>query len=102
MTATDYVTAIPQRTKVVKPYTVYKGPFGCNGYVTAVAVGQRQRLYSGVRIAFTWFYLSSINVSGWGKKRGLIFDLAHWYHIIVRYRNRLRLSELRYVLVSVT
>jgi hypothetical protein len=27
----------------------YKYPFGCNGYyVTAVAVGQRQRLYSGV------------------------------------------------------
>ena len=28
-----------------------KCPFGCNGYVTAMAVGQRQRLYSGVRIA---------------------------------------------------
>ena len=41
----------------------HKRPFGCNGYVTAVAVGQRQRLYSGVRM-FTGFYLSSINISG--------------------------------------
>jgi hypothetical protein len=31
---------------------------GCNGYVTAVAVGQSQRLYSGVGI-FNWCYLSS-------------------------------------------
>ena len=40
-----------------------KCPFGCNGYVTAVAVGQsqRQRLYSGIRI-LTWFYLNSINM----------------------------------------
>jgi hypothetical protein len=36
----------------------HKCPFGCNGYVTAMAVGQRQRLYSGVRI-FTGNYLSS-------------------------------------------
>ena len=36
----------------------HKRPFGCNGYVTAVAVGQRQRLYSGVRM-FTGYYLSS-------------------------------------------
>jgi hypothetical protein len=35
----------------------YKCPFGCNGYVTAVAAGQRQRLYSGVGI-FNWYYLS--------------------------------------------
>jgi hypothetical protein len=35
-----------------------KCPFGCNGYVTAMAVGQRQRLYSGVRM-FTGNYLSS-------------------------------------------
>jgi hypothetical protein len=37
-----------------------KYPFGCNGYVTAVAVavGQSQRLYSGVGI-FNWYYLSS-------------------------------------------
>jgi hypothetical protein len=34
-----------------------KFPFGCNGHVTAVAVGQSQRLYSGVRI-FTGNYLS--------------------------------------------
>ena len=33
-------------------------PFGCNGYVTAMAVGQRQRLYSGVRM-FTGNYLTS-------------------------------------------
>jgi hypothetical protein len=33
-------------------------PFGCNGYVTAVAVGQSQRLYSGVGL-FNWHYLSS-------------------------------------------
>jgi hypothetical protein len=32
-------TAIPERTKF---------PFGCGGYVAAVAVGQRQRFYSGV------------------------------------------------------
>jgi hypothetical protein len=35
-----------------------KCPFGCNGYVTAVTVGQSQRLYSGVGI-FNWYYLSS-------------------------------------------
>ena len=39
-----------------------KRPFGytvaCNGYVTAVAVGQSQRFYSGVGI-FNWYYLSS-------------------------------------------
>jgi hypothetical protein len=34
-----------------------KCPFGCNGHVTAVAVGQSQPLYSGVRI-FTGNYLS--------------------------------------------
>jgi hypothetical protein len=50
--------AIPQRTQV--PVRVYN-----NGYTTAVAVGQRQRLYSGVSVRmFTWFYLSSINISG--------------------------------------
>jgi hypothetical protein len=27
-----------------------KCPFGCNGYVTAVAVGQSQRLYSSLRM----------------------------------------------------
>jgi hypothetical protein len=38
----------------------HKCPLGCinNGYVTAMAVGQRQRLYSGVRI-FTGNYISS-------------------------------------------
>jgi hypothetical protein len=45
----------------------HKRPFGCNGHVTAMAVGQRQRLYSkmgcinlysGVRM-FTGNYLSS-------------------------------------------
>jgi hypothetical protein len=36
----------------------HKFPFGCNGYVTAMAVGQGQRLYSGVRM-FTGYYLSS-------------------------------------------
>jgi hypothetical protein len=36
----------------------HKCPFGCNGHVTAVAVGQSQRLYSGVGI-FNWYYLSS-------------------------------------------
>jgi hypothetical protein len=41
-------------------------PFGCSGQVTAVAVGKRQRLYSGVRM-LTWFYLVSINISGWFK-----------------------------------
>jgi hypothetical protein len=40
----------------------HERPFGCNGsgsgYVTAMAVGQRQRLYSGVKM-FTGSYLSS-------------------------------------------
>ena len=31
-------------------------PFGRDGCVTAVAVAQRRRPYSGVRM-FTWFYL---------------------------------------------
>jgi hypothetical protein len=35
-----------------------KRPFGCDGYVTAVAAGQSQRFYSGVGI-FNWYYLSS-------------------------------------------
>ena len=34
-----------------------KCPFGCNGHVTAVAVGQSQRLYSGVKM-FTGNYLN--------------------------------------------
>ena len=49
-----------------------------SAYVTAVAVGQRQRLYSGVSVRmFTWFYLSSI----YGKFviKGSILDLGHWY-----------------------
>ena len=32
----------------------HKFPFGCGGYVTAVAAGQSQRFYSGVGI-FNWF-----------------------------------------------
>jgi hypothetical protein len=36
----------------------HKYPFGCSGYVTAMAVGQKQRLYSGV-IMFTGNYLTS-------------------------------------------
>jgi hypothetical protein len=36
----------------------HKCPFGCNGYVTAVAAGQSQRFYSGMGI-FNWYYLSS-------------------------------------------
>jgi hypothetical protein len=36
----------------------HKCPFGCSGYVTAVAAGQSQRLYSGVGI-FNWHYPSS-------------------------------------------
>ena len=36
----------------------HKIPFGCNGCVTAMAVGQRQQLYSGVRM-LTGNYLSS-------------------------------------------
>jgi hypothetical protein len=40
-----------------RPFTSgYMCPFGCIGYVTAVAVNQSQRLYSGIRI-FTWYYL---------------------------------------------
>jgi hypothetical protein len=39
--------------------TSVRSPFGCNGHVTAVAVGQRQRLYSGVGM-FTGNYLSSL------------------------------------------
>ena len=35
----------------------HKCPFGCSGYVTAMAVGQRQRLSSGVKM-FTGNYLS--------------------------------------------
>jgi hypothetical protein len=47
------VTAIPQPNGK-------KRPFGCNGYVTAMAVGQRQRLYSGFSArTFTGNYLSS-------------------------------------------
>ena len=36
----------------------HKCSFGCIGYVTAVAVGQHQPLYSSVGI-FNWYYLSS-------------------------------------------
>jgi hypothetical protein len=35
-----------------------KYPFGCSGYVTAVAAGQSQRFYSGVGMS-DWYYLSS-------------------------------------------
>jgi hypothetical protein len=38
----------------------HKRPFGCNGYVAAMAVGQRQRLCSGVSVRmFIGNYLSS-------------------------------------------
>jgi hypothetical protein len=37
--------------------TSVRSVMGYNGHVTAVAVGQRQRLYSGVRI-LTGYYLS--------------------------------------------
>jgi hypothetical protein len=36
----------------------HKCPFGCTGCVTAVIVGQSQRLYSRVGI-FNWYYLGS-------------------------------------------
>ena len=48
-----------------------KCPFGCNGHVTAVAAGQRQRIYSGVVRLFTWFFALGclvLRVSSWGKK----------------------------------
>jgi hypothetical protein len=64
-------TAVSAEVKRLKIHTGYdtcnghspteKYPFGCNGYVTAVAFGHRQRLYSGVR-TLAWFYLSSINI----------------------------------------
>jgi hypothetical protein len=47
--------------------------------VIAVAVGKRQRLYSGIRtLAFAWFYISpsSIKIPGWGKGVDLR-SLAH-------------------------
>jgi hypothetical protein len=40
-----------------------------NGFVTAVAIGKSQRLYSGVKM-FIWFYLSSINIYIWLLQRG--------------------------------
>jgi hypothetical protein len=44
-------------------------------YVTAVAVGQRQRLYSGgIRI-----FKCKVCSRGFG----LLFDLAHWYHVCI-------------------
>ena len=41
---------------------------GLRSGVTAVVVGQRQRVYSGFRM-LAWFSISSINIniSGWGK-----------------------------------
>jgi hypothetical protein len=65
MTVAVYATAIPPTEKC---------PFGCNVYIAAVAVGQRQRLYSDVRM-FTWFYLRSINISGWYKGVDLYSEL---------------------------
>jgi hypothetical protein len=63
-------TAVTKPFSEVKRLQIYSGymywpfpnghkcPFGCNGYVTAVAAGQSQRFYSGVGI-FNWYYLSS-------------------------------------------
>jgi hypothetical protein len=61
----------------------HKRLLGCSGYIiAAVAVSQRQRLYSGVRM-FTWFYLSSINISGWGKGVGNESNPLYNIHINV-------------------
>jgi hypothetical protein len=64
LTAVTRVTAVSevQRTKFNgyiqrASFNGRKCPFGCNGHVTAVAVGQSQRLYSGVRM-FTGNYPS--------------------------------------------
>jgi hypothetical protein len=51
---------------------------GINGDVTAVAVGQRQRIYSGVR-TLTWFYLSSINIDIKFVAKGSKTNLSHWH-----------------------
>jgi hypothetical protein len=60
-------TVIPERAlgegRCIKPLSHW-----CGGYITAVAVGQRQRLYSGVRI-FTRHYLK-VPVVKWLKGPG--------------------------------
>ena len=63
----QHATAIPQRdvrSGVPVPVTIMYI------YVTAVAVGQRQRLYSGVRM-LTWFYIRyQVYKRIWLEKRG--------------------------------
>jgi hypothetical protein len=56
------------------------------GCATAVAVGQRQRLYSDVRM-LTWIYLSSIQCGKYrrmfvGKGPTCILIPGHWYLIL--------------------
>ena len=54
-----YITVIDSSRLCVTAFLQWKKcPFGYNGHVTAMAAGQRQRLYSGARI-FTGNYLSS-------------------------------------------
>ena len=53
----------------------HKCPFGCNGYITAVDVGQSQPLYSGVGI-FNWCYLSSPGVHL--ESGGLMYSNGHY------------------------
>jgi hypothetical protein len=53
-------------------------------YVTAVAVGQRKRVYSGVRTLSGFAVLSqlllpsTVNRKAVNYKKGSIFDLSHW------------------------
>jgi hypothetical protein len=56
-----------------------KCPFGWAVMLTAVAVGRRKRLYSGVRTrTFSGYHLSFFYLKVKFAVKGSIFDLAHW------------------------
>jgi len=57
----------------------HKCPLGCNGYVTAMAGGQRQRLYSGVRILTG---IISVPLPGHFGPEGSNLNFVHWFIFI--------------------
>ena len=56
----------------------HKFPFGCNGFVTAVAAGQRQHFYSGVGI---FNFITGITSDA---SRGSQIPRLPWFHLETR------------------
>jgi hypothetical protein len=63
----------------IPPTETEKCPFGCNGYVTAVAAGLGKWFYSGVGI-FDWYYSDSTINSAGGTTRNKGTDVCMYLY----------------------